>query len=81
MDGNNVVLLWSCHQECSSLGLVRSRLNKPAGGRVMIHGCKESRKFLNLENVWLISILEDMSMETLVIVSIGKLDVNWRALS
>ena len=47
----------------------------------MIHGCKESRKFLYLEDVWLISILEDMSMETMVIVSIGKLDVDWRALS
>ena len=63
------------------IGLVRSRLNKPADSRAMIHGCKESSKFLYLEDVWLISILEDMSMETMVIVSIGKLDVDWRALS
>ena len=43
-----------CHQE-----MFEPRTSKNSDGSyAMIHGCKESRNFLDLEDVWLISLLE-----------------------
>ena len=71
MDGSNVILLWSVTKRCSSQGLVRSRLNKPA----------DAGNSLTWRTFWRISLLEDLSKETLVILSIEKLEVDLRALS
>ena len=50
-----------------SQGLVRTGIISSADSHAMVHGCEESRKFSNVEDVWIISLLEDLSKKTLVI--------------